>query len=339
MVVAAFDDQGAIRTRRQPPTELSVIDDFSASLVSTLRSLSLSATASSTALHSTLHQLHSFTAEANSLAGCTAQANSLAGNTRAPTCPAPGEENVPPESTPSAAHGNFMELDDDSCSSCESVKRARCLKRETRRPHALKVDKPNAVPDLHSLPADTPMTRLVKTHLRSQRSFGVSTPAAAPHGGLAARVDLSGARQAHGQLGKRPFARLAISAYAKRDSKGVRPPHAPPRAGSSPRRRNVKWGRAGAAPFVGTPTGRMLAAGRPEMIFLEDVFLRWKTFKTQLLASSLNDLAAPLRLVTDLRFLAQGTSTIKAFCERATGLKNKACTHKSVVGAGADKLG
>ena len=53
----------------------------------------------------------------------------------------------------------------------------------------------------------------------------------------------------------------------------------------------------------------------------------WHAFKTELLGSSLNDLAAPLRLVTDLRFLAQGTSTIKAFCERSTGLKNKASTH------------
>jgi hypothetical protein len=53
----------------------------------------------------------------------------------------------------------------------------------------------------------------------------------------------------------------------------------------------------------------------------------WNAFKAELIGSSLNDLAAPQRLVTDLRFLAQGTSTIKAFCERATSLKNKATTH------------
>jgi hypothetical protein len=53
----------------------------------------------------------------------------------------------------------------------------------------------------------------------------------------------------------------------------------------------------------------------------------WQEFKTELLDSSLNDLAAPQRLVTDLRLLAQGTSTIKAFCERAMSLKNKAMTH------------
>jgi hypothetical protein len=53
----------------------------------------------------------------------------------------------------------------------------------------------------------------------------------------------------------------------------------------------------------------------------------WLTFKTELLASSLNDLTAPQRLITDQRFLAQGTSTIKAFCERATSIHNKAQTH------------
>jgi len=219
-----------------------VIDDISASLESTLRSLSIG----------TLHHFHSFTAQANSLAA------------RTPTCPAPGEENAPPESSPSAAIGSSVARDDDS-SPCESVKRPRCLNRETRRPHALKVDKPT-VADLRSpLPTDTPTTRLVKTHLRDQSSRGVSsgnpagwrlsTPAAAPHGGLAARVDLPGA--AHEQLGKRPFARLAISAYSKEER---RPPasNGGGRAGTAP---NVKWGRAGSAPFVGSPRGRMLASG------------------------------------------------------------------------------
>ena len=240
MVMAAFDDEGAIRTRSA--TELSVIDDISASLASTLRSLSIG----------TLHHFHSVTTQAT-------------GNTRAPTCPAPGEENAPPESSPPAAHGNSMARDDDSCPR-ESVKRPRCLNRETRRPHALKVDKPT-VADLHSpLPTDTPTTRLVKTHLRNQSSRGVSTPAAAgvrrQPPPLAARVDLPGA--AHEQLGKRPFSRLAISTYSKeerRPQKANWSNHAP---------RNVKWGRAGSAPFVGSPRGRMLASGRPDMIFPGD---------------------------------------------------------------------
>jgi hypothetical protein len=266
MVMAAFGDQVDIRTRRT--TELSGIDVFSASLASTLRSLSIG----------TFHQFHSF----------TAQANSLAGNAREPTCPSPGEENSPPESSSSTAHGNSMALDDDSCSR-KSV-RPRCLKRETRRPNSLKVDK-TTVADLDSLPTDTPTTRLVKTHLRSQSSRGVSK-ATAPHGGLAARVDLPGA--AHEQLGMRPFARLAISTH----SKEVRNLHAPRnvklgRAGSAPfarlaistyskevrhphAPRNVKWGRAGSMPFLGSPRGRMLASGtgQPDMIFPGDAFLR-----------------------------------------------------------------
>ena len=53
----------------------------------------------------------------------------------------------------------------------------------------------------------------------------------------------------------------------------------------------------------------------------------WSTFTTELLKSSLNDLTAPQRLVTDQRFLAQGSSSIKAYCERATVLHNKAQTH------------
>ena len=277
------DDEGAIRTRR--PIELSFIDDISTSLASTLDRLSLSATASSTALHSTVSS--SF----QKFDCFTIKSNSMAANTRAPTSKAPGEENVPPESSCCVAHGKVMALDDGFTSTCESCEfsasryeslesrkrpaeleisssrpaRPRCLKRETRRPPTL-----HLADGVHVLNTDTPMTKLVKTHhLRAGERKYISTPPAAPHGGVAARVDPPGTGR---ELGKRPLERLASAGSFK----VVRRPHkvVPPR-GSSPRRADVRWGRAAVVPSCTTPSGRLLAGGsRPGIVFPEDAFLR-----------------------------------------------------------------